>query len=262
MIGICEVDPDLMRAILENPFDDTVRLVYADRLEESGEMDRAEFIRAQIELAITEAVDGSNAGYDHCLYEPPCRWHTLRRRERELLDKFEGDWAPQCLGPFAAHSGSTFSFTRGFVSASRQRIADWIGGKCKECYGSGDVSYHGSKLDCRRCFGTGRTPAHGPQIVRAQPIERVEFTDRKPDHWQSWFGWFKGFRSEGIDESMCLPEFLWDMMAKDASGGVAKEVWGKWLDFDTEQQAIDALSAAALVWAKETPCVETPVLLK
>lgn len=41
----------LHAAILANPDDDTVRLVYADCLQEHGEAGRAEFIRVQIELA-------------------------------------------------------------------------------------------------------------------------------------------------------------------------------------------------------------------
>ena len=40
-----------LRAICENPEDDTVRLVYADWLDENGDADRAEFIRVHCELA-------------------------------------------------------------------------------------------------------------------------------------------------------------------------------------------------------------------
>jgi uncharacterized protein (TIGR02996 family) len=40
----------LYRAIIENPADDTLRLVYADALEEDGEAQHAAFIRAHIEL--------------------------------------------------------------------------------------------------------------------------------------------------------------------------------------------------------------------
>jgi uncharacterized protein (TIGR02996 family) len=41
----------LFRAILANPDDDTLRLIYADALEEDGEGRRAAFVRAQVELA-------------------------------------------------------------------------------------------------------------------------------------------------------------------------------------------------------------------
>ena len=41
----------LFRAILDNPDDDDVRLIYADWLDDQGDSARAEFIRVQIELA-------------------------------------------------------------------------------------------------------------------------------------------------------------------------------------------------------------------
>ncbi len=41
----------LLRAIGENPEEDTPRLMYADWLEENNEPDRADFVRAQVELA-------------------------------------------------------------------------------------------------------------------------------------------------------------------------------------------------------------------
>jgi uncharacterized protein (TIGR02996 family) len=42
---------DLLRAILANPDDDALRLVYADWLEEHGEAEHARFIRSQVETA-------------------------------------------------------------------------------------------------------------------------------------------------------------------------------------------------------------------
>jgi uncharacterized protein (TIGR02996 family) len=44
-------DAGFLKAILDNPDDDAVRLVYADWLEEQGNPDRAEFIRLQINFA-------------------------------------------------------------------------------------------------------------------------------------------------------------------------------------------------------------------
>lgn len=46
----------LLSAILSNPDDDTPRLVFADFLQENGEDDRAEFIRAQLLLEATRVV--------------------------------------------------------------------------------------------------------------------------------------------------------------------------------------------------------------
>src|SRR5262245_15204849 len=41
----------LLRGVIDEPDDDTPRLVMADWFEENGESDRAEFIRLQIQLA-------------------------------------------------------------------------------------------------------------------------------------------------------------------------------------------------------------------
>src|SRR4051812_12191663 len=49
----------LYRAILADPDDDTLRLVYADSLEEEAEADRAAFIRTQVELARVPEYDPS-----------------------------------------------------------------------------------------------------------------------------------------------------------------------------------------------------------
>jgi uncharacterized protein (TIGR02996 family) len=45
------IDHAFLQAICENPADDTPRLVYADWLEERGRVERAEFIRLQIDIA-------------------------------------------------------------------------------------------------------------------------------------------------------------------------------------------------------------------
>ena len=48
-----EIPQTFLAQICDNPADDTVRLVFADWLEEHGEPERAEFIRVQCELAKT-----------------------------------------------------------------------------------------------------------------------------------------------------------------------------------------------------------------
>jgi uncharacterized protein (TIGR02996 family) len=45
----------LVRAVCDHPDDDTPRLIFADYLDETGEPDRAAFVRAQVELARTPA---------------------------------------------------------------------------------------------------------------------------------------------------------------------------------------------------------------
>jgi uncharacterized protein (TIGR02996 family) len=86
----------LLRAIAAHPDEDTVRLVYADWLEESGQADRAAFIRGQIELA--RLPDDSR------------HRRTVAYRCRQLLDAHEEEW----LEPRDAFSFD-WNWSRGFV---------------------------------------------------------------------------------------------------------------------------------------------------
>jgi uncharacterized protein (TIGR02996 family) len=87
----------LVAAVLGDPEDDTVRLVYADWLEERGDP-RAEFIRAQ--CAAARAAPG----------DP--RLGDLRARAERLLREHGSEWcAPLGLGP------EQCEFRRGFVEA-------------------------------------------------------------------------------------------------------------------------------------------------
>jgi uncharacterized protein (TIGR02996 family) len=67
-----------LQAIIENPDDDTPRLVYADWLEEHGHPDRAAFLRVQCHLAR--------------LPEGNPRWPGLEAEERALLAKHAAGW--------------------------------------------------------------------------------------------------------------------------------------------------------------------------
>lgn len=89
-----------LRAIAADPADDTVRLAFADWLDENGEPERAEFIRLQIERARSAEPSPD---------DPP-------ERERAILDAKRADW----LGPLAqlkGYEGFEPTFRRGFVDA-------------------------------------------------------------------------------------------------------------------------------------------------
>jgi uncharacterized protein (TIGR02996 family) len=77
-------DDAFLQAIIENPDDDTPRLVYADWLEEHGDPDRAEFIRVQIEMGRGVA--------------DPETGHRLRQREVCLLREHELRWTTPLHG--------------------------------------------------------------------------------------------------------------------------------------------------------------------
>mgnify|MGYP001269080457 CR=1 FL=1 len=87
-----------LRAICENPDDDTPRLVYADWLEEQGQAGRAEFIRAQIQM--TRVSSGSR------------RYAVLRRRALQLLAERGEAWR----GELPKWARRRCEFRRGFVA--------------------------------------------------------------------------------------------------------------------------------------------------
>jgi uncharacterized protein (TIGR02996 family) len=91
-------DDAFLQAIIEDPEDDTPRLVYADWLEEHRQAERAEFIHIQCELARLPSDDP--------------RRPQLKTRERELLDEYKREW----VGPLGRWA-CAHEFRRGFVEA-------------------------------------------------------------------------------------------------------------------------------------------------
>jgi uncharacterized protein (TIGR02996 family) len=106
----------LIRAIQEKPEDDSIRLVYADWLEENGDPARAELIRVQCELA--RGVDDGP------------RLVSLKTRERELCQTN----GPRWLGPLWSDittrlergMGSLLLSLREFHSKKVQQAAEWF----------------------------------------------------------------------------------------------------------------------------------------
>lgn len=97
-----------LNGIIETPDDDTVRLVYADWLEENGERERAAFIRLQIKSERAESVTDNPA----------------REQARRMLDQYGEEWAAE-VG-FRSPSVSSVKFRRGFIETIRARAADFV----------------------------------------------------------------------------------------------------------------------------------------
>jgi uncharacterized protein (TIGR02996 family) len=102
----------LLAAICADPADDTPRRVYADRCEETGDSDRAEFVRVQLELAQwkADAAERSLSRDGISLYA------GLRRREWELLEGRGAEWLPDVPGFTFAKPPACETFRRGFVA--------------------------------------------------------------------------------------------------------------------------------------------------
>lgn len=123
----------LMKTIIDNPKDDQPRLVFADWLEEQGESERAELIRAQIELACLDSLaplprkrGGNRVPRPEALRRKTARLR-LKKRIKELLscmldqstatqrikERAEIVWAKPVLG-YYIYTGKPV-FHRGFV---------------------------------------------------------------------------------------------------------------------------------------------------
>lgn len=172
----------LLQAILLDPADTDLRLIFADRLDDEGDEARAEFVRCQVRIAQIEAEVDSDEDCDNpgC---PSCsELRPLRERERRLLsaeqDRVKAEWMARTPGDDCWWEAWTFR--RGFVAEVRLKLADWL--------------------------------AHGKEIVSQQPVEAVVLGDRKPWRERPDLGW-RWYRCVASGEGQCsshghLPPFL------------------------------------------------------
>jgi uncharacterized protein (TIGR02996 family) len=100
----------LFRALCESPNDDTPRLVYADWLEESGDPDRAEFIRLQCER------------WNLCPAYPTVT--EARTRATQLLRAHRDRWDAELQTAIGLTWGEMY--VRGFIDTARIAGASYM----------------------------------------------------------------------------------------------------------------------------------------
>lgn len=212
----------LVAAVLAHPADDAPRLILADWLDEHGQSERAEFIRGHVRLA-RRALAG---WFDD-------EAASLVVRLDELADAWLERWTADLPGAWLGRVG--VSFRRQFPE------------------GPAHFAVHRGFVAELVCPSEvwGRL---GPGLVRAEPIVRVTFPDRRPGTTDGaralapWDGcrWYRAR----------TPAQVWHR------DGVVREEWWAWLGgrqvgtdgraltYRTEGEALDALSGAALAWAR------------
>ncbi len=166
------MEPSLLAAILEHPDDDWPRLVAADFLEETGQADRAEFIRVQVALEPLRG-HGHGAGNPH---GGDCAFCYIvareERRERELQGLHGDTWAL----PLALAAGFPATPMYGATSGK-----DTFGNPRYHHICSEYASDAGRKLAWTFRRGlvesietdTKTFLAHGPALVACQPLTSV-----------------------------------------------------------------------------------------
>lgn len=169
----------LHRAVVASPEDRTVRLVYADALDETGEAGdaaRAEFIRTQVELQSTP--------------EPQRRHYELAFRCRELFGQHWLAW----WDPVREAAGLPEPHRSG-RRARRRRPPDW---PYTHSAVHGNIAVHLADYGVRVRFDAGfpeevqflrlDTPEGGPELVHrwgdAMPVVRLGFASFvTPEQW-------------------------------------------------------------------------------
>lgn len=243
----------LIRAVLDSPEDDTVRLVYADWLDERaqpGDSVRAEFIRLQIEIAKIQkdclcgsCVNLRGGGQHH---NGPCGidgrdygggQHYRRKRQYELFEAIglsaEVDSrlfnSVYEVFPQQTPDGPYVVWRRGFadkvIGTRRQLAGEYACGKCEQYAGRGrvpgDTNLRNSIwLPCDWCDGTGYDdPADGViDLYRSQPITDVQFTDLIPRYHAR----YKQYDLVPVgdfpldEDAESIPDAIWDAMDDDA----------------------------------------------
>jgi uncharacterized protein (TIGR02996 family) len=129
----------LLAAVLAAPDEDTPRLVYADACDETGDHDRAEFVRVQVELARIEATPNWRYHTRGKLHE---RYIDLLVREGELKDT---EAFLSWCGRLVCRISCETEYRRGFVESVTCSSQDWL--------------------------------AHSAAILAAHPVRRVALTD-------------------------------------------------------------------------------------
>jgi uncharacterized protein (TIGR02996 family) len=246
--------PGILQDIVENPGDDSLRLIMADWLEEQDDplaSPRGEFIRVQHELAKAPTVLPRECQIGLCEVAcPVCTaYHKAkpggewRSKEQELLKRYRGRWIlddvidmlPERerseLLPICARSAtmvggwpsddSIFQFRRGFVGGAKLPMFDWM--------------------------------RFGPHLVGVAPLEEVVLACRRadPNEGRTVFSWrYSGMHRWPLKclyarggYPCCVPGDIFDLLPRS--------------DFGSEKEANEALSKASLCWARAaTPFLE------
>jgi uncharacterized protein (TIGR02996 family) len=234
----------LLKVIVADPDDDTVRLAYADWLDENRCAGHAEFIRVQVELA---RLDGELAASDEGKtaadgFRKLERREELRRRETALLrgaPLFRFDWY---FGPKDAE---------GVTSATAVDVAE----ASIRWFNTGPDAVHGV---FRRGFVEEvKAPiARFPELVtdllkKGFPIRRAAATDLDPEWDGTAPGWVRYRTSLQHDNrGDVLPARLYDRL----KGGVHppnRAGAGGWRNYGSVAKAREALSAAIMELGRE-----------
>ena len=265
----------LLREIAANPAADVLRLAFADAIEERdgpGDEAWAVFVRVQVWASQCEVCHGERTFRYGDYFCSNCQPHY--DREREIWNDGNNplrEWTGTVglgVNLFVSESEANqhpgypaLIVRRGFPAVVRCTLAEWRGEPCAQCSGRGHRTLYGDGsgpwAKCQYCVD-GRTTGIGPRLAQRWPVEWVRATDKRP--WENSLNEsparYTWLTTELVDTRTAgnrdrLPPAIFEILHPWATyRGIVQA------GFDTEHDALAALSRALIAWArrKEQPC--------
>lgn len=232
----------LFRAILENPRDDALRLVYSDALEEEGRTDHAAFVRTQIELAtgdfgctstLYECVDFLDDEEEVLPYLRDCgcdkckAWAKLKLREDLLFAILKKDLDASVYG-FAELSCDDGKFRKERTYYPRALVRR---GFVEEVSASTTELGRMTRIE---------------KLFSETPILKFTLEDKRPGlttdgTYAWWFGIHQGSDSE-------IHEAIFNQLR---SGIILFDLSRGMVEYDTQEEAMVALSDACVSYGRK-----------
>lgn len=273
----------LLDTIRNDPDDDTVRLAYADWLQEHDEDERAAFIRAGIR------VHQRNPSFVYRFALPNVA-DSADPDKRLLFDLVgKGVWKPLSkLLPHKYYETAAkywVGVTRGFVSELTLPLTQFYGpSTCKMCDGRGHVftqphpDFDENQYACAGCGRVSGMYGHQGQCpketcpvcrgsktvdgiaayVHALPVTRVNVMDRNPSNPGNGFSWYQcntnwWFHNTG--DEYWIPDAIYKFLrvgAQETIGGVeTRTYWGTRTDKEALRLSTTDLSDACCRYLRD-----------
>ena len=250
-------DDPLYREICLHPEDDTLRLAYADWLDEHGDPDRAEFIRLQFRLRDWPHRRNPDPYAGDLDLRPRCGNHWCRK-----LDPCHRcvDWAKAVVRQedlIAAHPEWTV-----VPCPAMGGPGPPCGGICPACGGSGvllagyHVDYASGLPAAVWCpladvWRDGAPTAWAAEVVRHTPVTMFVMNDREPELYEvaGAHEWTWSRAANGAPLRHTIPDAVFDLLAGYAPSRLSNAE-NLWRDYDTPAAAVEAAAAALGKWVR------------
>lgn len=227
-----------IRAIVENPEDNTVRLVFADWLQENGESERAEFIRDGVAVCYPECLapdhdmGGSWQGWDG-IVDIIAQYPPQERDHCPLCRAIDNQRNSRCRRRIAEEIGAIVDMPVDW-SGRKDPGSNYCGVRCRAGFA------HTISLPCAEFL------KHAEAIFRAHPVTSVRLTDLQTQRRRYWDG--SSIMEPPFDEN--IPGELFQLMCEmfpEKRDSVGDSV----VEFKDDVEAHDALSDVAVAYGRK-----------